>query len=74
MWYEKKTKKCYITLGLTFFYFLKDFEDCELPCLMDGEQYPIGWTEKKFIHIMNSRQKALNLSRYLAFYQFSSIF
>jgi collagen beta-1,O-galactosyltransferase len=43
---------------------LKEFEKCVYPCLMKGEKSPVGWSERKFIHIMTERQKALDLARF----------
>jgi len=42
---------------------IKEFEGCKYPCLLPGENSPVGWNKYKFTYIMNSRQRALNLAR-----------
>jgi len=56
-WFNKTTLQEYHKI-------IKDLEKCSEPCLMHGEHSPIGWTPAKFHHIMNERQKALDLARF----------
>jgi len=43
---------------------IKEFYPCEMPCLMEDEQSPVGWSDEKFSHIMKIRQQSLTLARF----------
>ena len=43
---------------------IKEFYTCDSPCLMEGEESPVGWTEDKFSYIMKVRQESLTLARF----------
>eukprot|EP00090_Calanus_glacialis_P014493 TRINITY_DN23297_c0_g1_i1.p1 TRINITY_DN23297_c0_g1~~TRINITY_DN23297_c0_g1_i1.p1 ORF type:complete len:567 (-),score=145.41 TRINITY_DN23297_c0_g1_i1:201-1901(-) len=52
---------------------IKDFRECDhADCLLEGESSPVGWSDTRFEHIMNLRQKSLELARFsLADFYFS---
>jgi len=52
---------------------IKDLRECKnADCLLDGETSPVGWSDTRFEHIMDLRQKSLDMARFsLADFYFS---
>jgi len=44
---------------------IKDFRECDtMNCLLEGETSPVAWSDSRFDHIMDLRQKSLDMARF----------